>query len=910
MKLFFVKNTFQTFNMRHSILMIFVLMCTVHVKTHGQSCQDLRGSDENYAVQDGKQAKSYCDFSPSTAYTQCMCEKENNRKKEEQEREKFSNDYMQAVKEVNKSRKEAEELSRSGNYEAAISMLESRVLPLAKDIPTQGSGFGDSKSNIESREKTRQRQIEYTEGAIESVKAAQETEERMANEKTITLTSSNLSSSNNETETSVNTISTINTSSESIYQKRQREDNELAARERKNEEEKMALVNEMQRKHEAQIQLMNELDKELTNLSKNIYNSWATQRNFNNQLNSLTNIENNSISSIITEVKQKRKSIDNLYSQREIEKTNEIIQQGQTYTNRAKTQADADLSNSITGLAVNLGKISNEKKRQDAQKKLLRQQSASIDNLIEEFEEKITPRRNSYLQLAAFSVYQNEEDYYLELYNYNDCLYENAYSILNGNNTCTKPRTTKPSNKPRISGKDYYTAYLRKKKSPIQSMNIAAETLLELAIEQEPNNANWLYETTLIKKLNPFEKATILKKAHLLDKNNNKISEAYELSIEEVKVFMAAEREYILGYIKNKSDYEWELHSNLLGLYINNKHIFVNQAGQVLLKINKTKPGVFTLKGINQYLYGIETQFGNGLARIETKQNNKILYGFINTAGEIVIPAKYSDANQFTEGLAGVKDLKTQLWGYINLKGEVVIPCQFPYEVSIFSDGLAAIKNSHYDRGAYINKKGEVAIEGKFGFIISEPFVNGVAEVQTYVASSFSFASHEDRWKYIDTNGKFLFKKNFIKTTPFNKNGYAIVGSSSKWYIINKKGVKQHKGSFQDFPQFVNGRAKVDIGSMFKTEYIIIDETGNIPSEEKIVIETSEIVTALSNADSEKEREVVLNKYYKKVIKDNNGYRVSKKDRWGYINNRGEIIIPVTMYSLSNFSEGVAAFRP
>lgn len=52
------------------------------------------------------------------------------------------------------------------------------------------------------------------------------------------------------------------------------------------------------------------------------------------------------------------------------------------------------------------------------------------------------------------------------------------------------------------------------------------------------------------------------------------------------------------------------------------------------------------------------------------------LWGFENESGDLIIPAVFHSAGEFSSGLARVAN-EEDLWGYINTKGEVVIPLQF-----------------------------------------------------------------------------------------------------------------------------------------------------------------------------------------------------------------------------------------
>jgi len=59
---------------------------------------------------------------------------------------------------------------------------------------------------------------------------------------------------------------------------------------------------------------------------------------------------------------------------------------------------------------------------------------------------------------------------------------------------------------------------------------------------------------------------------------------------------------------------------------------------------------------------------------------------------------KYSNVDNFHDGLAAVCDRQTELWGFIDKSGKEVIPCQYQYIVSDFQDGVAIVCNSDNTR--------------------------------------------------------------------------------------------------------------------------------------------------------------------------------------------------------------------
>src|SRR5690606_32721977 len=90
-----------------------------------------------------------------------------------------------------------------------------------------------------------------------------------------------------------------------------------------------------------------------------------------------------------------------------------------------------------------------------------------------------------------------------------------------------------------------------------------------------------------------------------------------------------------------------------------------------------------------------------------------------NTNGELVIEPQYSDAEIFSnDGLAPVKVGKE--WGFINTVGELVIPAEYAISAAFigflssgeekgFVNGLARVK--HQGKWGFIDKQGQVVGE-------------------------------------------------------------------------------------------------------------------------------------------------------------------------------------------------------
>jgi len=108
-----------------------------------------------------------------------------------------------------------------------------------------------------------------------------------------------------------------------------------------------------------------------------------------------------------------------------------------------------------------------------------------------------------------------------------------------------------------------------------------------------------------------------------------------------------------------------KVHSNSSGVYG-----FIDRTGKLIIKLGRTDS------------YG---DFCEGLTTLENPRGSKIL----DCKGRIILDLPNCTAGSFHEGLCRVSD-KSGKWGYINKAGAWVIPAQFS-KADDFSEGLAAV---------------------------------------------------------------------------------------------------------------------------------------------------------------------------------------------------------------------------
>ena len=169
------------------------------------------------------------------------------------------------------------------------------------------------------------------------------------------------------------------------------------------------------------------------------------------------------------------------------------------------------------------------------------------------------------------------------------------------------------------------------------------------------------------------------------------------------------------------------------------------------------KKGLFILLVLTfNFAYSLEQKEFKNLHKIFLKGK----YGFINHEGDIIIAPKYTEANDFTEGLAAVRI--NGKFGYINSQGDFIIQPIYD-SAEPFSEGWAIVQ--HKGNQNYINKKGKFLLDKKH--VRLAPFKNGRAFV--YYRSFI-----REKFDIIDTTGKLVSSTPFSKVGDF-KNGLAIV---------------------------------------------------------------------------------------------------------------------------------------
>ncbi len=329
-------------------------------------------------------------------------------------------------------------------------------------------------------------------------------------------------------------------------------------------------------------------------------------------------------------------------------------------------------------------------------------------------------------------------------------------------------------------------------------------------------------------------------------------------------------------------------------------------------------------------LWDYADDFYEGLAIV---RNDKELYGFIDSYGQIAIECQYEDAMKYINGVALVKT-KDGNWEHINCKGELLHNCPW-IDVFPYSEGVAAVRIpiSETDdicgvsaRYGFINEERELVIPCDYSQVSS--FQDGFAKVSTLFGDS----------GFINKEGKFMFfidivepyedsekeiplpkewvKKNDLSTTYdlfgipqeihslYFKEGLAIViGNNHKYGFINSEGELAIPCKWPLVYNFHDGLAFVS--DKKQNESLNWTPKGGLINLQGEYIIPSKWVfgfkfyqwfnTPISD------QEIAFTEGLIAVKGENN--------RWGFIDKKGKIQIPLRWIEVRCFHEGYAAVR-
>ncbi len=265
------------------------------------------------------------------------------------------------------------------------------------------------------------------------------------------------------------------------------------------------------------------------------------------------------------------------------------------------------------------------------------------------------------------------------------------------------------------------------------------------------------------------------------------------------------------------------------------------------------------------------------------------MFGYINTRGEYAIEPQYKLAKKFSGNFAAV--LQGDKWGFINTEGEWSVDPQYD-KVKEFNSGLALVLKD--DKWNYIDDSNT---------ILKTPVQEKYYDFNDYGVAFFRLGK---KIGLLGTDGKIIIEPTYDVIKPF-VDGYARVRNGDNWGMIDKKGEIFIPIEYLEIGNYNKTGVWARKGETFGL--ISNGEFNTIYGVDKIWDFNN--TSGLTYARSMKKIGFINNKgewiikpTYIRVRPFSNGLAPVIKDKlWGYINEKGEQVIPFIFRDAELFSE-------
>lgn len=326
----------------------------------------------------------------------------------------------------------------------------------------------------------------------------------------------------------------------------------------------------------------------------------------------------------------------------------------------------------------------------------------------------------------------------------------------------------------------------------------------------------------------------------------------------------------------------------------NDLNLELNVADKVLYPIRSSGSWGFCDKSGYMVIPPIYTSaewFQEGLSVIMKKDK----YGYINKLGQIVINPVFDDALSFSEGHALVElDGK---WGMINRTGDFVIPCEYE-ELGNLSNGLCYF----YKEGlyGYLDTKGYPRLKPQY------------TEAYDFVGE-LAVVSSNDYYGVIDEFGTTLIPFKYEDLIFYSPGKYMAL-LDDYWGIISLEGDTILPFEYDFIGKPVNGMSIIENEDQFN----FIDSTGQFVFTDWVETYSEYRILAQFRAGYAKtlsDRGFNLTnmkgqKLFRTDWDDVGSYSdliaVKKGSKWGYVNTKGQKVLPFE-YTYAHSFKGEAA---
>ena len=308
----------------------------------------------------------------------------------------------------------------------------------------------------------------------------------------------------------------------------------------------------------------------------------------------------------------------------------------------------------------------------------------------------------------------------------------------------------------------------------------------------------------------------------------------------------------------------------------------------------------------------IEIEAPTSLNENENETNGDLIpikydgkFGYRDSRWKFVIEPKFEDAQPFSEGLGLVK--QGGKFGYIDKSGQWVISPRY-LKADAFSDGLAPVVTEAGVR--YIDKSGKEILS--LDCAEARPFRSGLAEVRV-----------GKLWGIINKRGQYLHKPQFTDVRRIDSEFISVQTDQLHRGLLNREGevvVEPKYGYIGAFQK--NGLAMIDTESMgLPREFWVIDRKGHLVPGPMLPMDGQDRQKKIAFFPKRQGGEwgivndagafVIAPRFQNVEMLGVGILGVQEAHKWGMVNlENGTLIVEPIYYAIRRFSEGLAETQP
>jgi hypothetical protein len=254
-------------------------------------------------------------------------------------------------------------------------------------------------------------------------------------------------------------------------------------------------------------------------------------------------------------------------------------------------------------------------------------------------------------------------------------------------------------------------------------------------------------------------------------------------------------------------------------------------------------------------------------------------WGLVDAQGKTLVEPAWEEMQPLVNGFIPVK--KDGKWGYADASGKLVIPCTWDNAWRFSAAGTAVVTEQKPEgrKRGYIDKTGRVITPLEWD------------GAQSQVAEGFGAVRRGNGWALVDKNGKVLGEPQWEMQWRFLRAdlGFMPVCKDGKWGILGLDGAVLVEPAWDSIAPGANGVLLFKPGE----KSIFVGSGG------QTVVETGpwDEVRGLSSPFDWSETPGFSEGFL----------AVRSGDKWGFINEQGETVIPAEWDAVDRFSEGLVA---